>query len=62
MNKQEMSQPSTISGLQMWMRGPWTAIQGKLPPPTVTAEELGECKEQPSATPWGEQVNRIGPR
>ena len=40
-NKQEMSQPSAISGLQMWMRAPWM-----LPPPTVIAEELGECKKQ----------------
>ena len=36
-----MSQPSTISGLQMRMRSPKTVITWMLPPPTVTAEELG---------------------
>ena len=30
--------------------------------PTVTAEELGGCKKQSSATPEGEQGNRFGPR
>ena len=55
-NKQEMSQPSAISGLQMWMMAPKTVIQQMLPPPTVIAEELQECKKQ------GEQENRIGPR
>ena len=50
--KQEMSQPSAISGLQMWMRAPQAAIQWML----VIAEELGECKKQ------GEQGNRISPR
>ena len=48
-----MSQPSAISGLQMCMRVPNTAIHRMLPPPTVIAEELGECKKQ------GEQGNRI---
>ena len=51
-NKQEMSQPSAISGLQMWMRAPQAAIQWML----VIAEELGECKKQ------GEQGNKTGPR
>ena len=55
-NKQEMSQPSAISGLQMWMMAPKTVIQRMLPPPTVIAEELQECKKQ------SEQENRIGPR
>ena len=55
-NQQEMSQPSEISVLQMRMRASKTANQGVLPPPTVIAEELGECKKQ------GEQGNRIGPR
>ena len=32
-NKQEISQPSVISGLQMWIRVPKTVIQGMLPPP-----------------------------
>ena len=41
-----MSQPSAISGLQIWMRAPKTAIQQMLPHSTVTAEELGECKKQ----------------
>ena len=31
-NKQQMSQPSVISGLQMWMRAPKTEIQCMLPP------------------------------
>ena len=39
-NKQEMPQPSAISGLHMWMRAPQTAIQRMLPPPGVIAEEL----------------------
>ena len=50
-----MSQPSAISGLQMCMRVPNTAIHRMLPPPTVIAEELGECKKQ------GEQGNRMAP-
>ena len=50
-NKQEMSQPSVISGLQMGMRAPKTEIQRILPPLMVIAEELGECKKQPYATP-----------
>ena len=41
-NKQEMSQPSAISGLQMWMRAPQTVIQWML----MIAEELGDCKKQ----------------
>ena len=46
-NKQKTSQPSVISGLQMWIRAPQTAVQGVLPPPpTEIAEELGECKKQ----------------
>ena len=46
-NQQEISQPSVISGLQMWIRAPQTAVQGVLPPPpTEIAEELGECKKQ----------------
>ena len=55
-NKQEMSQPSAISGLQMWVRAPQMVIQRILPTPTVIAEEWGECKKQ------GELRNRIGPR
>ena len=55
-NKQEMSQSSVISGLQMWMRIPKTVIQGMLPPLILIAEEPGECKKQ------GQQENRIGPR
>ena len=55
-NKQDMSQPSAISGLQMWMRAPQTVIQRMLPPPMVTAEELEEGKKQ------GELGNRVGPR
>ena len=51
-----MSQPSVVSGLQKWMREPQTVIRWKMPPPTVIAEELGECKKQ------GEEGNRIGPR
>ena len=43
-NKEETSQPSAISGLQMWMRAPKTLIQEMLPLPMVIAEELGECK------------------
>ena len=41
-----MSQPSAISGLQMWMMAPKTVIQQMLPPPVVIAEELQECKKQ----------------
>ena len=41
-----MSQPSAISGLQIWMRAPKTAIQQMLPHSAVIAEELGECKKQ----------------
>ena len=55
-NKQEMSQPWEISGLQMWMRAPQKAIQRMLPTPMVIAEEWGQCKKQ------GELINRIGPR
>ena len=58
--KQEMSQPSAISGLQTWMRAPWMLL-----PPTVIAEELGECKKQPSATSSLLKVNKeigFGPR
>ena len=46
-----MSQPSVISGLHMGMRAPKTEIQRILPPLMVIAEELGECKKQPYATP-----------
>ena len=42
-NQQEMSQPSVISGLQMWMRAPKTVIQKMLPTCTVSAEVRGEC-------------------
>ena len=45
-----------ISGLQMWMRAPKAEIPPMLPPTTVMAGELGECKKQ------GEQGNRFGPR
>ena len=55
-NKQEMSQPLAISGLQTWMRAPTAAIPRMLPPCMVIAEELGEWKKQ------GEQGSRIGPR
>ena len=41
-----MSQPSAISGLHMRMRTPKTVITWMLPPPTVIAEEPGECKKQ----------------
>ena len=51
-----MSQPSVISGLQMWMRAPQTVILWMLPPPTVIDEELGICKKQ------SEQGNKISPR
>ena len=50
-NKQEMSQPSVISSLQMWMRTPETEIQQMLPP----CWGAGKCKKQ------GEQGNRTGP-
>ena len=36
-NKQELSQPSLISGLQTWMRAPKTVIQRMLPP------LMGDC-------------------
>ena len=48
-NKQEMSQPSAISGLEIWTRAPKTAIQRMLPPATVIAEELGK---------WNSKVNK----
>lgn len=70
--EQEMSQPSVISGLQMWMKAskmehnacnPADAINPPhpLPHPIQIAEELGvgECKKKPSATsasPYGEQA------
>ena len=44
-NKQEMSQPSLISSLQMWMWAPQPAIWQMLPPTTVIAEELGDYKK-----------------
>ena len=40
-NKQEMSQPSAISGLQMWMRAPQTAIHQMPPPPQRLQRCLG---------------------
>ena len=40
-----MSQPSAVSGLQICIRVPKTVIQQMPPLPTVTAEELGECKK-----------------
>ena len=58
-NKQEMSQPSAISGLQMWMGATQAVIQQMPPSLTVIAEELVNkqpCKKQ------GEQGNMIGPR
>ena len=51
-NQQKMSQPSEISGLQMWMWAPQTAIPQVLPIPTpitttmAIAEKLGACKKQ----------------
>ena len=52
-NKQEMSQTSMISGLQMWMRIPKTVIQ-QVPPPLwwfLRSSDWGsECKKQPPAT------------
>ena len=54
-NKQDLSPPSAISGLQMWTRAPQTENQQMPPAPTVTAEELGECKQQ------DDQGNRTGP-
>ena len=41
-NIQEMSQPSEMSGLQMWMRASQTAMQQMLPFPLGTAEKLGD--------------------
>ena len=61
-NKQEMSQPSVISGLRMWIRSPKTVIQQMPAPLMVIAEEIGERKKQASATPLGEQANRVGSR
>ena len=36
MNKQEMSRPSAIPGLQMWMKAPqnWDPVDAATPPPT----------------------------
>ena len=36
MNKQEMSGPSAIPGLQMWMKAPqnWDPVDAATPPPT----------------------------
>ena len=48
-NKQEMSQPSAISGIQVWMRTPQTATQGRLP--RVIAEEMEGWEKQPFTTP-----------
>ena len=46
-NKQEISPPSVISGLQMWMRAPQTAIQGVWPPPPmVIAEGLVDARSK----------------
>ena len=50
-----MSQPSATSGLLMRIRTPKIVITWMLPPPTVTVEELGECKKQ------GELRHRIAP-
>ena len=41
-NKEEMSQPSVISGLQMWMNALKIEIQKMPPSPRLIAEELGE--------------------
>ena len=43
-NKQDMSQPSAISGLQMWMRAPQTVIQKMLllPHPHRTPHPRGD--------------------
>ena len=48
-HKQEMSQPSVISGLQMWMRAPKTEPADSATH-TAVCWELRECKQQPSAT------------
>ena len=52
---QEMSQPSVISGLQMWIRAPKTVIQKMPPSRMLIAEELGGCKKQ------GEQERGLAP-
>ena len=54
-NKWEMSQTSVISGLQMWMRPPKTAIHRMLPATTGIAKGLGKWKKQ------GEEGNRTDP-
>ena len=41
----------------MWV--PKTVIQQLMPPSMVIADELGEDKKQPSATPYAEQGNKI---
>ena len=46
-----MSKSSENFGLQIWMRAPQIVIQEMLPPSMVIAEELGEGKKEPSATP-----------
>ena len=48
-HKQEMSQPSMVSCLQMWMRAPKTA-PADAATRTAVCWELRECTQQPSAT------------
>ena len=51
-NKQEMSQPLATSGLQMLSEDSQNCDPGDAATPCmVIAEELGECKKQPSAAP-----------
>ena len=44
-SKQEMAQPSAISGLQMWMRAPQTAIPADTPNPHGDCWEAGGMQE-----------------
>ena len=50
-NKQEMSQPSVISGLQMWRRAPQTGIQRMLPSPPHDCWGAGKMQE----TKWAKK-------
>ena len=45
-NEQGISQPSAISGLQMWMRAPKTAIQEMLPPPRWLLRSWGNARSK----------------
>ena len=70
-NKPEISPPSVISGLQMWMRAPQTVIQGVWPPPPmVIAEGLGDARSKmnketqlaPDSWGHGKGVEAVTPR